>query len=208
MKLLVILICLAALGLGQSYLIPPADSPWWLSDTGKSFRLSLELSTCLFTPSLNTVPTTLHGGSSDGVPACGLPQLSALECLNKYKPEETGDFCVAYGYATVQQAVRFQYARGYIRRSPPDPTGGAPTWLLGALYQKTCTSTTMDGLPNCPMPKWSSYECLIKFPPEGSGGYCEWYGYATVAETDEFERKRGFVRVKHADRTSDTWRRE
>lgn len=191
MKILMGLVCLAAFGFGQVNLIPPADSPWWLSDTGKSFKLSLQLSTC-------------QGGANNGMPVCKLPKLSALACMTKYKPEETGDFCVAFGYATVQQAGRFQYARGYVRRTPPD-AGGAPTWLLGAVYQKNCISTTLDGLPNCPMPKYSSYECLIMFPPESSGGYCDWYGYSTLAEEDAFEAKRGYIRVKHPDGTGDTW---
>lgn len=74
-----------------------------------------------------------------------------------------------------------------------------------AVLDKTCTSTTLDGLPNCPMPTMSSTQCLKVAPPDQVGGYCEWYGYSTKQQADAFEKKRGYFRVKHANGTGDTW---
>jgi hypothetical protein len=76
-----------------------------------------------------------------------------------------------------------------------------------AVAQDPCYSTTMDGLPNCPMPKMTAWECLSTAPPDRVGGYCEWYGYATQRQADRFEARRGFVRYKPRDGSSDLWRR-
>jgi hypothetical protein len=74
-------------------------------------------------------------------------------------------------------------------------------------HQYPCLSTTMDGLPNCPLPKMTSLECLKVGPPDEVGGYCDWYGYSTLKQEDRFERKRGYVRVRHKDASGDTWKK-
>lgn len=122
-------------------------------------------------------PKTYEGGWNDGVMAM---KEAILREFDKH-PDIAPD------------AQRHQLERAWPWPSP------APS--------KTCTSTTMDGLSNCPLPKLTSAECLRVFPPDRSGGYCEWYGFATTKEIDEFERKRGFVRVIHKDGTGDTWER-
>jgi hypothetical protein len=76
-----------------------------------------------------------------------------------------------------------------------------------AVAQEPCYSTTMDGLPNCPMAKMTARECLSTFPPDRVGGFCEWYGYVTKKQADRFEARRGFVRYKPRDGSGDLWRR-
>lgn len=119
------------------------------------------------------------------------------------------------GYYTVKgvKAVGHAIAKPFHHRAslplvqqPPKPPSmakdsadrsSAPADLAGTgmvVKEKPCQSTTMDGLPNCPMPKMTSAECLATYPPHEVGDFCDWYGYATPKEEEDFERTRGFQR--------------
>lgn len=85
--------------------------------------------------------------------------------------------------------------------------------MNGIVLAAAICVTTLDGLPMCPPGPFDSMPselaagaCLQLTKPHESGGYCEWYGYATKEQADAFEKAYGYERVVHEDGSGDTWK--
>lgn len=87
-------------------------------------------------------PTTL-----DGLPICQRKNVSAAECLRIYPPDSGGGFCEWYGYATPQQADRFEKRRGFTRLHHAD--GSSDTW-------KPVTAKAQQFV-DCRVEAWANY---------------------------------------------------